>query len=243
MTRTTSDSNEKGMTAIMQPYFLPYIGYFQLIAAVNLFIVYDNIKYTKKGWINRNRFLCNGRDVMFSLPLKGDSDLLDIRERRLASDFNCDRLINQLVGAYRKAPYFEYAFPLLEQILRQEEQNLFQFLYRSIILVCQHIGITTEIRISSDIPIDHGLKNQHKVLALCAAAGTNVYVNAIGGTDLYSKEDFRSHRIELKFIRSKPFVYRQFGNDFVPLLSIIDVLMFNSCETVRESVHSNYELI
>lgn len=231
------------MTAIMQPYFLPYIGYFQLIAAVNLFILYDNIKYTKKGWINRNRFLCNGRDAMFSLPLKADSDLLDIRERRLASDFNCDRLINQLAGAYRKAPYFEHAFPLIEQILRQKEQNLFQFLYGSIVLVCQHIGITTEIRISSDIPIDHALKNQDKVLALCETVGTNVYVNAIGGIDLYSKEDFRSHRIELKFIRSKPFVYRQFGNDFVPWLSIVDVLMFNSLDTIGEVVHSNYELI
>lgn len=243
MTSTTGNSNEKGMTAIMQPYFLPYIGYFQLIAAVNLFILYDNIKYTKKGWINRNRFLCNGRDAMFSLPLKADSDLLDIRERRLASDFNCDRLINQLAGAYRKAPYFEHAFPLIEQILRQKEQNLFQFLYGSIVLVCQHIGITTEIRISSDIPIDHALKNQDKVLALCETVGTNVYVNAIGGIDLYSKEDFRSHRIELKFIRSKPFVYRQFGNDFVPWLSIVDVLMFNSLDTIGEVVHSNYELI
>ena len=64
--------------AIMQPYFFPYIGYFQLIAAVDQFIVYDNIKYTKKGWINRNRMLQNGKDVMFSLPLKSDSDFLDV---------------------------------------------------------------------------------------------------------------------------------------------------------------------
>lgn len=239
----TSDSGEKGVTAIMQPYFLPYIGYFQLIAAVNLFIVYDNIKYTKKGWINRNRFLSNGRDEMFSLPLKAGSDLLDIRERSLASDFNCNKLINQLAGAYRKAPYFKDAFPLIEQILRQKEENLFQFLYLSIVSVCQYIGITTEIKISSDIPIDHALRNQEKVLALCKAAGTNIYVNAIGGIDLYSKEDFRSQRIELKFIRSRPFVYPQFADDFVPWLSIVDVLMFNARDDIRESVYSNYELI
>lgn len=238
-----SGSREKGMTAIMQPYFLPYIGYFQLIAAVNLFIVYDNIKYTKKGWINRNRFLLNGKDEIFSLPLKGDSDLLDVRERSLAADFNCDKLVSQLVGAYRKAPYFKQAFPLIEQILRRDESNLFQFLYLSIVLVCQYIGITTEIRISSDIPIDHALKNQDKVLALCKAVSTDVYVNAIGGIDLYSKEDFRSHQIELKFIRSRPFVYPQFGNDFVPWLSIVDVLMFNSRDYIRENVYSNYELI
>jgi hypothetical protein len=243
VTSTISDSHEKRRTAIMQPYFLPYIGYFQLIAAVNLFILYDNIKYTKKGWINRNRFLSNGTDVTFSLPLKGDSDLLDIRERDLASDFNCDKLINQLAGAYRKAPHFKDAFPLIEQILRQKENNLFQFIYHSIVLVCRHIGISTEIRISSDIPIDHALKNQDKVIALCKAVGTNVYINAIGGIDLYSKDDFRSHCIELKFVRSKPFMYRQFGDDFVPWLSIVDVLMFNSRETIGETVYSNYELI
>ena len=78
----------------MQPYFFPYIGYFQLIGAVDLFIVYDNIKYTKKGWINRNRMLQGGKDVVFSLPLKGDSDSLDVRERVLADDFNRDKLVS-----------------------------------------------------------------------------------------------------------------------------------------------------
>lgn len=230
-------------TAIMQPYFLPYIGYFQLIASADLFIVYDNIKYTKKGWINRNRMLRNGGDVVFSLPLKGDSDLLDIRERTLAANYNCDKLIHQFCGAYRNAPFFGQAFPLIEQILRQKESNLFRFLYQSIIMVCQHIGITTQIAISSDIPIDHALKNQEKVLALCRAVGTTIYVNAIGGIELYSKDEFRSHGLELKFIHSNPFVYRQFDHEFVPWLSIVDVLMFNSRDTVRECVYSNYELI
>ena len=56
---------------IMQPYFLPYIGYWQLLSAVDQFVVYDNIKYTKKGWINRNRFLRDGTDAVFTIPLKG----------------------------------------------------------------------------------------------------------------------------------------------------------------------------
>jgi hypothetical protein len=230
-------------TAIMQPYFLPYIGYFQLIGSVDLFIVYDNIKYTKKGWINRNRMLVNGKNVTFSLPLKSDSDSLDIRDRELAVDFNRDKLVNRLSGAYRRAPYFQQAFPVIEQILRQEESNLFRFLYQSITRVCETIGITTKIMISSDIAVDHNLKNQDKVLALCEAVDTDIYVNSIGGVELYSKDDFKSRGIELKFIRSKPFVYSQFGNDFIPWLSIVDVLMFNSLDTIQECIHSNYGLI
>ncbi len=227
----------------MQPYFFPYIGYFQLIAAVDQFIVYDNIKYTKKGWINRNRMLQNDMDVMFSLPLKSVSDYLDVCERELAADFNRDKLLNQFKGSYRRAPYFAQTFPLVEQIVRYEDTNLFSFLHHSIVRTCEHLGIMTEIRISSGIAIDHDLKNQDKVLALCAAVGASTYVNTIGGMELYSKETFRERGIDLKFIQSKPFEYPQFGNEFVPWLSIIDVMMFNPHDTIQTCISANYDLI
>src|SRR5437868_13460953 len=95
--------------AIMQPYFLPYIGYFQLIESVDLFVIYDNIKYTKKGWINRNRFLRNGADVVFTVPLRKDSDSLNVRERAVADDFDPRKLVNQVREAYRRAPHFTQA--------------------------------------------------------------------------------------------------------------------------------------
>ena len=229
--------------AVMQPYFFPYIGYFQLIAAVDQFIVYDNIKYTKKGWINRNRMLKNGKDEMFSLPLKSDSDYLDICERELAADFNRDKLLNQIKSAYRRAPYFAQTFPVVEQIVRYEDANLFRFLHHSIVKTCEHLEIKTEIKISSSLAIDHGLKNQDKVLSLCEAVGASTYVNAIGGKELYSKETFREKSLELKFIQSKPFEYPQFDNEFVPWLSIIDVMMFNPLDTIRTCISTNYELI
>ncbi len=229
--------------AIMQPYFFPYIGYFQLIASVDQFIVYDNIKYTKKGWINRNRMLQNGKDVMFSLPLKSDSDYLNVCERELAADSNREKLLKQFHGAYRRAPYFSPVFPLIEQILRYENTNLFRFLHHSIVKTCEHLNIDTEITISSDIAIDHDLKNQDKVLALCEASGASTYVNAIGGTELYAKETFLEKGIELKFIRSKPFEYAQLDDAFVPWLSIIDVMMFNPLDTIQTCISTNYELI
>ena len=229
--------------AIMQPYFCPYIGYFQLIAAVDKFVVYDNIKYTKKGWINRNRILQNGQDAMFSLPLKKDSDFLDVCKRELAADFNRDNLLGQFKGAYRRAPHFEQTLPLIELIVWYEDMNLFKFLHHSIVKTCEYLSITTEIKISSDIAIDHDLKGQDKVLALCEAVGASTYVNTIGGMELYSKETFRESGIELKFIKSKPFNYPQYGGAFVPWLSIIDVLMFNSVDTVQSCIFKNYELI
>ncbi len=229
--------------AIMQPYFLPYVGYFQLINVADVFLVYDNIKYTKKGWINRNRILQNGKDVMISLPLKGDSDNLDVHERELAADFNREKMLNQIKGSYKRAPYFESTVALLEQIIHYDDKNLFRFLHYSIVRTCEHLGITTQIKISSDVPIDHKLKNQDKVLALCEAIGARTYVNASGGLDLYSKETFREKGIELKFIQSKPFEYPQFEDAFVPWLSIIDVMMFNPLDEIRTCIRTNYELI
>ena len=227
----------------MQPYFLPYSGYFQLIASVDLFILYDNIKYTKKGWINRNRILQNGKDEMFSLPLKSGSDFMDIRERELAPDFNRDKLLNQMSGAYRRAPFFAQTFPLIERIVRYEERNLFKFLHHSIASTCAHLGIMTEIAVSSAIAIDHELKNQDKVLAICGAVGADTYVNAIGGVALYSKDVFLAKDIGLKFIKSNPFEYTQLGNKFVPGLSIIDVMMFNPHSVIGETITNGFELV
>ena len=229
--------------AVMQPYFLPYIGYFQLIAAVDVFVIYDNIKYAKKGWINRNRLLRNGTDAKFSLPLKKDSDCRYVVERALATDFNREKLLNQFKSAYAHAPYFAEIFPLLERIICIDECNLFKFIYSSIIILCEHLSIDTEIRVSSDIAIDHELKGREKVLAFGRVLGADTYVNAIGGVDLYTKDEFMADGIELKFIKSQPLEYTQFGNAFVPWLSIVDVMMFNSPEQMTVILNDHFELL
>jgi hypothetical protein len=228
---------------IMQPYFLPYIGYFQLIASVDQFIMYDNIKYTKKGWINRNRMSLNGSDVMFSLPLKKGSDSLEVVERELASDFDRTKLLNQFKGVYGRAPHFEMTYPVLEQIMQYDETNLFRYIHHSIVKLCVHLGINTEIIISSEMAIDHDLKGQDRVLALCKAASADTYINPIGGVELYAKADFRIQGIDLQFIKARSFEYAQFGAPFVPWLSILDVLMFNRMDLVRERIRSGFDLL
>jgi hypothetical protein len=228
---------------IMQPYFLPYIGNFQLIKASDLFIIYDNIKYTKKGWINRNRMLLNGADVIFSLPLKKDSDYLNVVDRELSSDFDRQKFLNQMRGAYIKAPQFNTVWPLLEKIVMYENNNLFHYIYNSIIEICSYLDIKTKICLSSNLAIDHELKAQDKVIAICKAVNATIYINTAGGIDLYSKEIFFENGVELNFIKALPFEYAQLGNEFVPWLSIIDVLMFNSPEITKIATQSGYELL
>lgn len=227
----------------MQPYFLPYIGYWQLINAVDMFVVYDNIQYTKKGWINRNRLLRNGQAVTFTVPLLKDSDYLDVKDRELSPVFDRKGLLNQFREAYRRAPYFERTLPLLDLIVQNQESNLFRFVHNSIVKICEHLGITTQIVISSEIEIDHSLKNQDKVLALCKKLKANSYLNPIGGTDLYSAGTFSKKEIDLLFIKSHPFEYPQLGSNFVPWLSIVDVLMFNDVLTMNSILKENYTIL
>lgn len=229
--------------AIMQPYFFPYIGYFQLIESVDLFVLYDNIKYTKKGWINRNRFLRDGSDCIFSVSLRKDSDSLDVRERAVAADFDGCKLVRQLREAYRRAPHFEESFPVVETAILSIRENLFEYIHGSVDEVCRYLKIGTPIVVSSSLEIDPTLKGRDKVLALCKATGADVYVNSIGGQELYSREEFFARGIELKFLQTLAIEYRQFGEQFVPLLSIIDVMMFNPVARIREFLETRYELI
>jgi len=228
--------------AIMQPYFMPYIGYWQLLSAVDCFILYDNIQYTKKGWINRNRFLLNGHDELFSVPLKKDSEYLDVSQRSVADDFNRGKLLNQFEASYRKAPFFEEVFPLVTAIIKAEYRNLFEYLYHSLRLTAAFMDIATPVIISSTIAIDHSLRGQDKVLALCKAMKAGHYINAIGGQDLYSKSAFDAHSILLSFIKARPITYPQFASPFVSNLSVIDVMMFNSRDDIRAML-SEYDLV
>lgn len=230
--------------AIMQPYFLPYIGYFQLINSVDEFIIYDNIQYTKKGWINRNRILVNGKDQLITIPLKKDSDYLDVVQRELSESWERDRIkmLNTIKSAYGKAPYYTDAIELIFKCLNQEEGNLFKFIYNSIVTLNDYLEIKTPIVVSSTIDIDHTLTSQDKVIALCKNQNTDVYINTIGGVELYDKVVFKQSDIELKFIKTNAINYRQFRGDFVPWLSILDIIMFNSKQTINDFL-KNYTLL
>jgi hypothetical protein len=230
--------------AIMQPYFMPYIGYFQLINSVDKFVIYDNIQYTKKGWINRNRILINGKDQLITIPIKKDSDYLNVVERELSESWENDKnkMLNVIKSSYNKAPYFQEIFELILKCLNNPETNLFRFIYDSIILINGYLEIKTPIVISSTVNIDHTLKSQNKVLSLCKKQNADVYINSIGGIELYDKEIFKQNGIELNFIKSNPIKYKQFNNEFVPWLSIIDIMMFNSKVKIQEYLNE-YTLI
>lgn len=230
--------------AIMQPYFLPYIGYFQLINSVDRFVIYDNIQFTKRGWIHRNRILSNDQDRMISLPLKKASSYLDICDRELSGDFKFKRhkFLNRIENAYRNATHFKRIFPVIRSIYLDEATNLFKFVYNSIVTVNKHIGITTPIVISSSVPVNRSIKGQEKVVSICKSLNATLYINPIGGLNLYDEESFLEIGVKLRFIKKRNIQYEQFNKPFIPDLSIIDVLMFNSRRSINQLL-KNYDIL
>lgn len=228
----------------MQPYLFPYIGYFQLMSAVDVFAIYDNIQFSKKGWINRNRILVNGTGSYITFSLKKGSDYLDIKDRYLSDDWDFERkkILNKIKESYRTAPYFSSVFQIIEKIIMYEEKNLFQFILNSLKLINKYLDISTPLITSSSVAFDHELKSKKKVIALCKALKANVYINPIGGVDLYDKEEFSKEGVSLYFLKANNITYPQFKNEFVPFLSIIDVMMFNSTEEIQHYLQSSYTL-
>lgn len=220
---------------IMQPYLLPYIGYWQMLAEADEFVIYDTIQYTKKGWINRNRFLQNGKDVIFSLPLKKDSDYLEVKDRYLADAFDRQKLIRQFEGAYKKAPYFEENFSFIQEIIECDENNLFDYILNSVAKICAFLDIQTPIIKSSDIHSGHdNEKGQDKVINICKALNATHYINPIGGLDMYDKALFDMVNIDLKFMKAHALEYDCYGQPSIPHMSILDVMMFNSCKNTQQ---------
>ena len=227
----------------MQPYFFPYIGYFQLLNMVDKYLVFDDGLYAKNKWAYRNRILISGAPSYFRITLLKANPAQKFNEIRISNDIKeKNRKIRTLDLAYRKAPHYPEVMPKLEQFLLTDYDNLSECNVASNRLVCDYLGIKTEILLSSELNTDKTLKKQYGIFDECRVLGGNEYINAIGGMELYDFEEFRENGIELTFLKSDNIIYPQFGGEFVPNLSIIDVMMFNSVPEIQDMLNQ-YTLI
>lgn len=219
----------------MQPYLFPYLGYFQLIHAVDKFVVYDDVSFIKQGWINRNNLLLNGRAHMFSVPIAHMSSYSLISETQIAkNDLWKSKFLKTLRQAYERAPYFQSCFEIIQRVIQSAENSIAALAVNGIKEVCDYCSIKTAIRETSVDYRNAQLKSQSRVIDICVKEQATEYVNLSGGVSIYTKEAFDEHHIQLRFIRMKNVEYAQFGNGFIPSLSIIDVMMFNSKEQITE---------
>ena len=214
----------------MQPYFFPYIGYYQLAYEVEKFVFFDDVNYIKKGYINRNSILMNDALHQFTIPVAGVSQNKKINEHFYVGDFS--QFLEKIKIAYRGAPCFNDIFPIIQEAVLSGNLNVAEKNAASIKVVFDYLGLDRNFSFSSDVQNNPPLKAQARIIDLCKKINVNEYVNAIGGRGLYSQEEFGNEKIELKFIKSDLRPYPQSSDNFVPNLSMIDVLMWNDASCV-----------
>ncbi len=220
---------------IIQPYIFPHIGYFQLFEVCDIFVSYDDVQYIRRGWINRNRILYHGNPkyITFSVNKAPRNTVINHIFFHDSIGKEKKKILSTLRQAYSKAPFFQSVYSLLEDIAKVNENNVARFAENSQQRILDYLGISADIRRSSHLSFDKSFKGQDRVIAIVKELGGNRYVNPIGGQDLYSPAEFAANNIDLRFLECKAEPYKQFSNEFVPSLSIIDVLMFNSVEQIH----------
>lgn len=227
----------------MQPYFFPYIGYFQLMNAVDTFVLYDDAQYMKGGWINRNRILVNRAPAWLTLPIHRASLKLPINQRHYALTPNVtDAIKMRLQTCYRKAPAFDVTYPFLCDLFDYADSNVAAFNTNLLVALARELEVTCRFLSSSSINNCKDLKGQAKVIDICHRIGADHYINPIGGLKLYDDAAFSEEGIQLHFLQANPTHYTQFGAEPLPFLSIIDVLMFNSIEQTQTML-GDYRLV
>lgn len=229
--------------AIMQPYIFPYIGYFQLINAADRFVILDDVNYINKGWINRNNILVNGKANMFTIPLKDASQNKLINEITVSDDAKWQaKFLRTIELNYKKAPCYDNVYPVIAEILNSGIHKIADLNYYSITRINEYLGIHTMIVSTSSVYQNAGLKGQDRIIDICIKEKATDYINPIGGVELYSKEAFGKNNLNIQFIKTGTIVYEQFKHEFIPWLSIIDVMMFNSPEVIKD-ILNQYEFI
>ena len=221
---------------MMQPYFFPYLGYWQLMNISDEYILYDDVNYIKGGWINRNRIKINGEAQLFGISIRKASQNKCINELEVSvTDRDRDTMLATFAHAYAKAPYVREVTELLNDTLSWPETNLAAFLGHSNRSVAAYMGIKTKIYSATELQLDHTNRAQQRIIDICRIRGCNEYINAIGGKELYDKSVFSENGLELSFLRMDPdIVYPQGKGEFLPALSILDVLVYNDHDSVTE---------
>ena len=220
---------------VMQPYFYPYLGYWQLMNYVDEYIIYDDVNYIKGGWISRNRIKVNSEPVYFGISVKKASQNKKINEHEISVlDSDKESLLMKVSRAYGKAPYFKDVYELFKDTVYCEKTNLAEYLEYSIRRIAEFMGISTKIYSASKLKLDYTNRAQERIIDICKLRGMTEYINAIGGKELYDKQLFSEAGIKLNFLKmDEDIVYPQGKGKFIPSLSILDVLMFNGKEEIR----------
>jgi hypothetical protein len=227
--------------AIMQPYIFPYLAYYQLVASSRIFVFYDDVNFINRGWINRNAILVNGNKKRVTFPLVGASQNKLIKEVEIDTrQKEYKKFFKTLSHSYNKAPYFDRTLDIINYVFRPRKTAVSYVARESIEIITDKVGLETRFLSSSQaFENTKELGKADRLIKVSKELGADEYINAAGGREIYSKDYFKAQGLSLKFLEANFPPYDQNVDNFVPGLSIIDILMFNSYEEIRTMIFSH----
>jgi len=233
--------------AIMQPYFYPYIGYFQLIHAADRFILFDDVQYIRHGWINRNRILKPGGEGFqyIIMPLAAHTRDTLIKEIQPAdADKNKDKILRQLEHYKKTAPCYKAVRALIGDCFSMHQDTIGKMNGHYLKATCDYIGLDFKVELSSQMNFDYSrVKDAGEwALRICEQLQVKTYINPAGGMELFENSKFEESNIQLQFLQSGLKPYSQRREHFEPGLSIIDVMMFNEPAAIKDLIN-DYQLV
>ena len=231
--------------AIMQPYFFPYIGYFSLLEAADLFVIFDTVQFQRKSWMTRNKIITvKGESTYIKLPVKKAPLNTLINQVLINHEIDWKTtLFNQLL-VYKKAPFYTKTMDIVGNILNTDTNKLIDLNKNSLLQIANYLKLDCEISVFSEMGLTVKEVNNADEWALNISKALNAgeYINSPGGVSFFNKQKYKDHEIALRFIKNNLKRYKQYHLDFVPGLSIIDVMMFNSVEEIHKML-GDYEEI
>jgi len=231
--------------AILQPTYLPWIGYFEMISSVDIFIVFDHVQFVKQSWHQRNRIKTPNGVTMLSLPVKNEKFNTKICDIKISYD-NSNQLEKHwrvIEQSYKKSKYFKDYEIIFKEIYSQKHIFLEELNVKIISAICTILEIETKFIYSKDIYIeDYGMDKNLDLINLCKSVGADFIYDAKGAETFLNKEIFTSHGVEIKFQEYEHPIYEQLWGDFVPYMSALDIL-FNEGPNSMGIIKSGRKII
>ena len=227
---------------IMQPYFFPYIGYYALIKHSNHFVFFDTPQFIRHGWIDRNRILKPTDSWQYiKVPIVKHPRNTCINEISIQNEILWkNRIIRQVEHYKKKAIYYKNTIDLIKEVFNFEGNSIVDLNIKTVTTVMQYLNISFSFSVFSKLNLDISETNSPDEWALNISTKLNVttYLNPVGGLSFFDKSKYQKAGINLKFLKTVLLPYDQKRTNFEPSLSIIDVLMFNSPESIRNMLEA-----
>jgi len=217
-----------------QPYFFPYLGYYQLLFGVDRFVAYDDVAWIKGGWIHRNRLRSQAGPAWFTIPTRGASSRAPLDTVKVAEGSWREKMLRTFEQSYARAPFRQPVLTMVRSVVATPSPFVADIAVASLTAVRDYLGFTTPIHRARNRYQPSAARGQDRVISICRAERATEYLNATGGSALYDRQAFERAGIALRFVHT--------GNPSESALSIVDTLMHNSIEQVRAMVAA-YELV